>query len=319
MGALEPPFSFTLRSMIKTVMIVGGSGFVGYHLAKRLREDYKVFASYHRNPIHIPGVTYVPLEVGERNQIKRFVYIARPDVLIYVAGSNQMEWAEKNPQRSDRVHQMGVAAIANATDILQPRFIYLSNSFVYDGFRGNYHEADTVLPGTAIGRSKAGGENIVRARCLNYLIVRSAPVLGRGTGHSLSMSDKWRLLLDRGKPIEIPFQQLHTFSHVYHLTDFVASLLESNFKNRTIHFGGHTKLGMLQLAQLFARQFGHPSNLVRLKRNFNKKGVEIKDAFTFDFSLNVSLAVEQFKLKPLGAEDLITLLNEEHHSSSPFS
>ena len=42
----------------KAILIIGGSGFVGTHLALKLREGYKVFATYHTKRFAIPGVTF---------------------------------------------------------------------------------------------------------------------------------------------------------------------------------------------------------------------------------------------------------------------
>ena len=138
---------------VKTVLIIGGSGFVGTRLALKFREGYKVFATYNTHKITIPGVTYLPLDLENENWVKRIVYTARPNIVIYVAGNNDPEWTEANPTVADFLHVGGVSNVANATDSMQLRFVYISSSYVFDGNRGNYRETDSALASSLHGKN----------------------------------------------------------------------------------------------------------------------------------------------------------------------
>ena len=155
-----------MASSTRSVLIIGGSGFVGSHLALSMRDQFKVFLTYHSRPIKIPGVTSLPLAADNRNWAKRVAYTAKPDAVIFAAGNNNVLAAERDPRTTEHVHVGGPATVADVADILQPKFIYISNCYVFDGSRGNYHETDTVLPDMALGKSKLGGENFFcRQRC----------------------------------------------------------------------------------------------------------------------------------------------------------
>lgn len=297
-------------AITKSVLIVGGSGFLGTHLALKLRDEYKVFATFQNHSIIIPGVTMLPFEINNRSWVKRLVYTSRPDVLIYVAGNNSVEWADKNAQQAERVHSIGVAAVAHYTDIIQPRFLYISNPYVFDGFRGNYHEDDTVLPGTVLGRVKNGGENVVRSRCLNYLILRTSPLIGRGNGANLSFLDQWRMKLDRNEKFEVGFQEIHSFAHIEGFCDIVGKLMNSGIKNRVVHYGGITKMSLFELAQAFAKRFDYNPNHVIAKRYKHRK-TGISEDFIFDFSLNSTYAVQTLKVKPLLLEESFDLIQKQ--------
>ena len=177
-------------SKVKAVLIIGGSGFIGTHLAMKLRDAHKVFATYHTNRIAIPGVSCIPFNTENRDYIKRVAYTLRPDVVIFASGNHDLAWSEHNRRDAERIHAGGAANIASAFDILQPRFIYISSCYSFDGSKGNYHENDSVLPSSALGKAKLGAENLVRGKSLNYMIVRSSPVLGRGNGLNLSFLDQ---------------------------------------------------------------------------------------------------------------------------------
>lgn len=286
----------------KSVLIIGGSGFVGTQLALRLREQYKVFVTYHSRPVRIPGVTALPLAADNRNWAKRVAYTAKPDAIIFAAGSNDSALADADPRAAEHIHVGGPATIADAADILQPKFIYLSNCFVFDGSRGNYHETDTVLPSTALGKSKLGGENFIRGRSLNYLIVRSSPLIGRGNGLRRSFFDRLRCALDRRERIELPNHEIHSFAPISGLADMLVRVIEGGARNRVLHYGGLTKLTHYEWAARFAQRFGFdPQLVVPARANGSKR----------DYSLNSTQSIQTLKIKPLLMEECFDLIDQE--------
>jgi dTDP-4-dehydrorhamnose reductase len=296
----------------RSVLIIGGSGFVGTHLALRMREQFKVFLTYHKHPIQIPGVTALPLAADNRNWAKRVAYTAKPDAIVYVAGSNNVDIAEANPRMAEHIHVGGPATVSDVADILQPKFIYVSNCYVFDGGRGNYHESDTVLPNTALGKSKLGGENFIRGRSLNWAVVRSVPLIGRGNGLRMSFFDRLRISLDRGERIELPNHEAHSFTHVSGLTDMIVRLVESGVRNKVLHFGGLTKLTYYEWAHHFARRFGYdPALIVPSRAAYMRKGIASDTHSRGDYSLNCSQAVEMLKIKPLLMEECFDLIDQQ--------
>ncbi len=295
---------------IKSVLIIGGSGFLGTQLALTLREGYKVFATYCSHPMAIPGVTFLPFNVDNRNWIKRIVYSTRPDVVIYMVGSNSRSWADKNIRRTELLHSVGPASLASATDIMQPRYIYLSNSYVFDGVRGNYRETDTVLPSTILGKMKLSGENIIKSKSLNFVILRSSPIFGLGNGVNLSMIDRLRMNLDRGQRFEATPYEIHSFAPIEGLCDLLKRLIDSGVRNRVLHYGGLTKLTTYEFAQNFAKHFNYDPNLIIPKGIIQRKAGFAEDHI-YDFSLNSTQAVDTLKIKPFLLEEGFDLIQKK--------
>ncbi len=293
---------------VKSILIVGGSGFIGTHLALKLREGYKVFAGYHRHRVQIPGVTSVPLDVDNRDWIKRVVYMSRPDIIIYAAGDPSMEAAEKNQRDAERLHMNGPANISNVADIFQPRFIYLSSCYTFDGQHGNYHESDTMLPATNLGKSKVGGENFIRGKSLNYVIVRCAQIYGRGNGKNLTFLDRLRMSLDRKQKVEFNAQEYHTYAPIEGLVDLIGKLLDSSIRNRILHYGGLTKMNRIEFGRAFATTFGYDPGLINEKI---KEKTTVLDQMTWDFSLNFTQTAELLKIKPLLLEEGFDLIKQK--------
>lgn len=294
----------------KSILIIGGSGFIGTHLALGLRENYKVYATYHKKPINIPGVTFFPGNLEIRNWVKRLVYIARPSAIIFAAGKNSVEWAEENPRLAEYIHTDGAATVASVSGISQAKFIYLSNCYTFDGNKGNFRESDIVLPSTAIGKAKIAGENFIRGRSLNYILVRSSPVFGRGNGLNLSFLDQLRMSLDKGTRIEFSDTELHSFAPVTGLIQLISHLVESGMKNKVLHYGGLTKLTYYDFARSFAKRFGFNPNLIQLKpKNYRKDGSVIETLQ--DYSLNSTLIAETLKVQPFLLEQGFDLIEKQ--------
>jgi dTDP-4-dehydrorhamnose reductase len=294
----------------KTILIIGGSGFVGSHVAMKLRKNYKVFLSFHSRPVRIQGVTALPLNIDNRNWLKRVFYTVRPDVIVYALGNNDLEWAEKYSRHAELLHSAGPTLVSNLTDMVQPRFIYLSNPYIFDGARGTYRENDIPLPWSTLGRMKLGGENSVRSKFNNYIILRSSPVFGRSTGVNLSFLDHLRMSLDRNQRIEISHQELHSFAPIGGLTELIHRLIESGIKNRALHFGGLTKVTHFEFARAFAQYFKYDPNLI-VPKVVRRKKSGVPDAQILDFSLNSSQAVDTLKIKPLLLEESFNLIEQE--------
>ena len=293
----------------KAVLIIGGSGFVGSYLAEKLRENYKVFATYRSRRIEIPGVTFIPMGVDNRNWVKRVVYTAQPDVVIYAAGNSDVDWAEANPREAELIHTGGAGTVSGTADIFQPKFIYLSNPYTFDGLKGNYREPDTVLPSTQLGKAKIGGENFIRGKALNYIILRSSPCFGRSNARNLSFFDRLRMKLERGEKTEMTVNEIHSFAAIDGLIEAIQRLMESGIRNKVVHYGGLTKLSYYDFGREFAKRFGYDPSLIHPRKTFHKSAVSSPD-HVYDFSLNSSFLAESLKIKPLLLEESFDLVEK---------
>lgn len=299
--------------MVKTVLIVGGSGFLGTSLALKLREGYKVFTTYDSHPIRIRGVTSIPMRLGNRSAGKQIVSLTRPEVIIFAAGSNDADLAERYVKECETVHTTGAGGVALASQVQSSKMIFLSNAQVFDGRKGNYHEQDVVLPSSMLGKCKLGGENFVRGKAVNYLVLRLSPILGPGNGTRMTLFDRLRIALGRKQRIVLPNDELYNFAPVSQFTDMLIGLIESGPRNKVLHYGGLTKLTHFQLGVEFAKRFGFDPALVVPGQTARKTVSRIDDAdHRFrDYSLNSTQLVEMLKIKPLLLQESFDLIEQD--------
>jgi len=275
----------------KSVLIIGGSGFIGSHLALRLVKDFKVFSTFLNHPFYIPGVSSIPLDVTDRNSIKRVIYATQPEVIIYCAGKNSIDTYEANPKDAEIIHTNGVVNVSTCAEILQPKFILISNCFVFDGKKGNYKETDITVPPSALGKTKIGGENFLKGKSLNYIIVRSSPLFGRGNYHHHSFLDRLRISLHKKALIEFSDVETHSFAPIYGLAHLIERIIVGEVKNEIFHYGGLTKTSYFDFAKRFCNSFNLDGNLI-------VKARDIQNGYS-DYSLNSSLIYQKLNINPL--------------------
>ena len=292
----------------KSILIVGGSGFVGVHLAKELRKNYKVFATYNNRQITMPEVSYLPMSISDRELLKRVLCAAQPEAVIYLIGNNDVDWCEKNPRDAETLHGTGSTLVASLAELIKPRFIYVSFCHVFDGRKGNYNETDIAFPHSMIGRTKLAGENFLKGKSMNYVVVRSSPVFGLSIPKNPSFIDKLRIKLEHGERVDLPTNELHSFAPVQGLVDIICRLVESGIKNTVFHYGGLTKINYYDFGVEFSKRFGYNSSLLSPIEPPNLE--KLKEQAIGDYSLNCSKAVKLLKIKPLLLKDGLDLIQE---------
>jgi dTDP-4-dehydrorhamnose reductase len=291
----------------KAVLIIGGSGFVGSHLAYALRDAYKVYATYFKRQVTIPGVTMLPFHISDRNWGKRLAYNIQPELVIYCAGTNDVDLVEDDQAGMDNIHNRGVAGVLGFTDLFQPKFVLISNNYVFDGLRGNYKETDTLMSVSSLGKFKLSAENYLRGHSLNYVILRSAPLYGRGNGQAISFLDKLRRNLALGQQTLCKTDEVHNFAPVEGLVEAVVTSMETGVRNRVLHYGGLTKMTHCEFAKAFARRFGYDPNLIV----GDSPGKANKEGRLLDFSINSTQSIETLKLNAFLLEHGFDLLEKK--------
>lgn len=104
-----------------------------------------------------------------------FIEACRPNLVINAAAYTNVDSAENEPELARVVNAAGPAAIAKACAQTGAALIAISTDYVFDGTKaGPYREGDPVSPIGAYGRSKAKGEELIRAALDRHVILRTS-------------------------------------------------------------------------------------------------------------------------------------------------
>lgn len=189
---------------LKTIMITGGAGFIGYHLAKHfhsLDRDVICFDSYtnYCSPLNSnyadfltarltdldDKATCVRGDIRDRGQIERTIRQFSPDVVVHLAA---IPISKSANLFSEEAVQINVNGTANVLEAIRSaggvqRFVFVSSSCVYGDFQmDSASESHPLNPIDVYGATKLSGEMLTKGFGtrfgIEYSIVRPSAVYG---------------------------------------------------------------------------------------------------------------------------------------------
>ena len=146
--------------MKKSILITGGSGFIGRHLLNKIR-----------------AFSIDKIEGGAIENAEKIIKEINPNIIIHLASHSTVKEVEEDP--------IGAAnsIINNVINLLQwckntTQFIYFSSSMVYGDFTDGIKEDALCSPKNMYGLMKKTAEDFVKLRANNYTIIRPSAVYG---------------------------------------------------------------------------------------------------------------------------------------------
>ena len=158
--------------MSRRLLITGGSGYLGSHLARQARDTWDVVATYLSHPSEIPGCSWLPLDIRDSVAVARFLADIRPEAIIHTA------FDMSAPPAMQAVIVDGTRHVASAAAKAGAYLVHMSTDVLFDGEEGPYTEGSPPSPITSYGRAKAAAEKAVVSLCPQASIVRTSLIYG---------------------------------------------------------------------------------------------------------------------------------------------
>lgn len=288
------------------VLIFGGSGFLGSHLARSLRKRARVVTTYLTNRVPIEGVLSLPVDIRNTNEMKRIIFAQRPDAVVFLGGPEDAAWVNGNAKAAEKMFLSAAGEVLHSAEMVSAKFIYISTSSVFDGTSGNYKETDNVSPMTLLGKLKAGGENVVRGRATNGAILRLSPLVGSAHPWRPSLFDRLRKSLHASEPIEFSDEEYFSWLPVSDAVKAIEATIDIAPKGAFYHVGGLTRMTPYEVALLFAKTHGFSgSEILRKKKVITKGMIVLPDGDKLDFSLNSTEIIRRLGIEASPIEETI--------------
>jgi FlaA1/EpsC-like NDP-sugar epimerase len=102
---------------MKTILITGGNGFLGRHLALKLKADYRIVLAGRNNFFNnyaktLTSCESVPLDITNIDAVREVFEIYRPDIVIHAAATKYVDLAELFPNECIDINIKGSQNIA---------------------------------------------------------------------------------------------------------------------------------------------------------------------------------------------------------------
>lgn len=147
------------------VLVTGGAGQLGFELS---RAEWPPGT-------HVVVRERAELDIADAAAVSSAVSALRPDLIVNAAAYTEVDRAEDEPERAFAVNRDGPRNLAESGTPL----IHVSTDYVFDGNKaGAYVESDATAPLGVYGDSKLAGENAIRERLAEHVVLRTSWVFG---------------------------------------------------------------------------------------------------------------------------------------------
>ena len=233
------------------ILITGARGQLGQDCAKVLGTENTVY-----------GFSSQDLDISNHDQVKQHFQVIKPDLIINCAAYTAVDKCETDQKNCWRVNAEGAGIIASICAENKARMIHISTDYVFDGNKSvpqPYKEKDPVHPLSQYGASKQAGEEKIRNRLENYLILRTAWLYGIGGPNFLKTM--LRLVVsDPNRTIRVVNDQYGSLTWTHRLALQIKTLLTSDVTG-TFHATAEGHSTWYDGAKLFLEAMNVPFTL----------------------------------------------------------
>jgi dTDP-4-dehydrorhamnose reductase len=233
--------------LAETLLITGGSGYLGRHLARLARDTWQVVATYFARPMSLPGCRVLPLDIRDEKAVTHLLVDLKPSAIIHTAADMS------SPQGMQEVIVDGTRHVAAAAATVGAHLIHMSTDALFDGESGPYVESDPPSPITSYGRAKATAEQAMLDLYPDATIVRTSLIYGFDPPDPRTC---WVLdSVRHGQPITLFTDEIRCPVWVEQLA---AALLEAVWGKPSgmLHIAGPQPLSRYDFGVLLARAYG---------------------------------------------------------------
>lgn len=172
---------------MRTVLLTGASGQVGWELQRSLSTLGRVVAPTHGE-----------FDLSRPESLAATIRKIKPDLIVNPAAYTAVDKAETEQELAYAINAEAPGVLAKEAASRGISLIHFSTDYVFDGAQfGAYSESDKTNPLGVYGASKLAGEELVAASGADHLILRTSWVYGlRGKNFLLTMQ---RLARERDK------------------------------------------------------------------------------------------------------------------------
>src|SRR2546426_5544862 len=248
-----------------TVLVIGGSGFIGSSIVKALTDSNVETICY--DLIHTDSASsknhWIRADILELQSIERIFFEYKIDAIIHLVGLPAIDYCQKNPHFSFLLNVMSVQNTLEAMRMADiPKIVFASSATVYGNSNSRaLKETDETHPTTVYGWHKHVAEDAIRAYADAYgihgTILRLFNVYG---GDPKIGKEVVSIFINRGlrgEPLVVKGpEKYRDFVHIEDVAEaFARSVTGNHKKSVTLNIGTGTRTTLKQLALMVSSHF----------------------------------------------------------------
>ncbi len=228
------------------ILILGGSGFIGKVLVKRLLNEKHQVHSFDTATINLKE-TNLKHTTGNIADIEKFSNIFKGiDAVFHFAAISGLEYASKNPELTVNINILPTIKILKLCKKNNVKKFIFSSSLYVNGNKGGYYRC-----------SKIASEEYIKEFCsinkLNFIILRFGSVFGRGSDLDNGIH---KIIHNYFKTKKIQYtgdkESMREYIHVEDIAQGCINLIKSKISNKVINLSGSQRIKIKDLLLLIS-------------------------------------------------------------------
>jgi len=245
------------------LLIVGASGFLGQHIARKAASTFDLFEA---DIAAHAGERGLAIDVTSASSVNAAFERASPDVAILLAAISDIDECERRPELVQAINVRGAEHVAEACARSGARLVFTSSAAVFDGTQHGYSESDRPTPLSVYGATKALAEDMISRTLPSALILRLALVIGFAEGSGTNaMLNKFAAKLRAGESVSFPDYEYRNPIDAVTLSCFLLELLHCGAAG-IFHVGATESISRFELGVRLAEKMGFSPRLVQPQR-----------------------------------------------------
>ena len=186
--------------MVKNILITGGAGYIGSHIAEiLLKKNKKIFlidnlSTGHRKLIN-KKAKFFKLDIQNKDKVKKIIEKYKIDSIIHLAAHLIIGEGQKKPKKYFKNNVLGTQKILEACKKTAVKnFIFSSTAAIYKEGQYKVSESSQIKPKTVYGKTKIKAESLIKKfskkNKINYGILRYFNIAGSSPSGNIGLVNK---------------------------------------------------------------------------------------------------------------------------------
>jgi dTDP-4-dehydrorhamnose reductase len=220
-----------------------GVGFLGRKLMEFFSPQLEVVGA----DINPSDALVEKIDATDVNEIEDFLTVEKPDIVIDTIALSSYFVCENNPELCKSLNYETAKNIAAVCRKINAKMVFISSSYVFDGEKGNYSEADATSPTNEYARSKILAEKTV-LDLENSIVIRTEPLYGFNNqiNQLMAGTTTFENDLENGYP-----ETLRNPVYINDLPGIILSLIEKD-QTGIFHIAGQGKMKWIDFLRKLA-------------------------------------------------------------------
>lgn len=247
---------------MRSLLITGASGFLGWHACRLFARDWEICGTYLTHPIALERGDCYPLDLSDDKATQACWDTVKPSAVLHTAAVSKVNQCQQAPEKSFPVNVTGAVKLAERCAAAGVPFLLTSTDLVFDGTQPPYAETDPPSPIHHYGEQKAIAERQILEVYPQATICRLPLLYGAATPTASCFLQGFLEAIAAGKTLTLFTDEIRTPAEVTDVIQGLQLTLEQEITG-ILHLGGPASLNRHEFGLMMADAFRIPTNAMQ--------------------------------------------------------